>query len=940
MTNYKDTLNLPHTDFAMKANLAQREADILAHWQRIDVYGQLQALRQGQPHFILHDGPPYANGQIHIGHALNKILKDTILKAKALSGFCTPFVPGWDCHGLPIELNVEKEVGKPGVKVDATAFRQACRDYALRQIDGQRLAFQRLGIAGDWQQPYLTMAFRYEADIVRSLARIVDNGHLHQGCKPVHWCIECGSSLAEAEVEYQDKQSSSIDVRFAVVDHQALFATLASPAVGEGAISVVIWTTTPWTLPANQAVAIHPTEMYTLVQCTTARGAERLLVAAARVEHLMQHYGCATYTCLLSVPGSALLHVQVQHPFYARQVPLVLGEHVTVNNGTGAVHTAPAHGREDYAVALQYQLSMDSPVDARGRYADELPLLGGERVLHANQRILEILQQHDALLQHTTLTHSYPHCWRHKTPLIFRATPQWFISMEQNGLRELALQAIDKVTWIPDWGQARLAGMIQQRPDWCISRQRTWGVPMAIFVHKKNQVLHPNTPALLRAVAERIEQAGVEAWFALDAAELLGEEAEHYEKLPDVLDVWFDSGVSHASVLERHPALHVPADLYLEGSDQHRGWFQSSLLTSVAMRGSAPYKAVLTHGFTLDGQGRKMSKSLGNVIVPEKVMQTLGADILRLWVASTDYCAEQAISDEILKRTADMYRRLRNTARFLLSNLYDFDPAQHVLPATALLALDRWVIARAAAVQHAVCQDYEQYQLHSVSQRIHHFCTVELGGFYLDVIKDRQYTTPSASVARRSTQTAMYHILEALVRWLAPILSFTAEEIWQHMPGQRVDSVLLTTWYEELFSLSAEDVLTVQQWQLLLELRAEVNKELEQQRDLGHIGAALDAIVVIYADDSWRPWLAALGDELHFVFIASAARLLAFDDAPPTAVTTQLSGIKLQISALAHTKCGRCWHRVADVGLHDAHPTLCGRCVTNVSGSGETRRFV
>ena len=940
MTNYKDTLNLPQTKFPMKANLAQREPDMLVRWQSMDLYQQLLQQREGQPSFVLHDGPPYANGQIHIGHALNKIIKDTILKAKSMSGFSTPYVPGWDCHGLPIELNVEKKVGKPGVKLDAKAFRQACREYATTQVDGQRESFKRLGVLGDWNKPYLTMNFKYEANIVRSLARIVENGHLQQGRKPVHWCMDCGSSLAEAEVEYKDKQSSSIDVTFAVLDEAAFFQAFGMPVQGEGPLSLVIWTTTPWTLPANQAVALHPEIDYVLLQVTLAGEKKRLLVAEDLVDSVVSRYACEDYSRLGHCQGSVLDKQSLQHPFYDRQVPIILGEHVTTDSGTGAVHTAPAHGREDYDVALQYGLPTDNPVGSNGCYLKDTPMFAGVHVLKANQQVVEVLQQCGALLHHETLQHSYPHCWRHKTPVIFRATPQWFISMDKQELRATALQAIKDVDWLPDWGQARIESMIDQRPDWCVSRQRAWGTPMAIFAHKKTGELHPNTPALMREVADRIEKQGIDAWFDLDAQELLGDDIADYEKLPDVLDVWFDSGVSHAAVLESRTELRVPADLYMEGSDQHRGWFQSSLLSSVAMRGSAPYKKVLTHGFTLDGQGRKMSKSLGNIIAPEKVMKTLGADILRLWVASTDHCAEQAVSDEILKRTSDTYRRLRNTARFLLANLNDFDPAKHSVAAAEMLALDRWAVASAAQTQQDIRRHYDNYHLHHVSQAIHHFCTVTMGSFYLDVIKDRQYTTQTNSLARRSTQTAMYHILEALVRWFAPVLSFTADEIWQYMPGEREASVFLSTWYEDLFSLHDEDILSDQQWQSLLSLRDEVNRALEQQRDDGHIGSALDANIVIYADVDWLSTLQKLGDELHFVFITSAAQVLPLTQAPATVVATQIDGIALEIMPSSDEKCARCWHRVADVGQHAEHSELCGRCVTNVAGDGENRRFV
>ena len=943
MADYKNTLNLPQTAFPMKANLANREPEMLKAWQDMGLYQRLREARKGAPKFVLHDGPPYANGEIHIGHAVNKVLKDIIVKARSLDGRDAPYVPGWDCHGLPIELQVEKKVGKAGVKVDAKTFRRACRDYAAEQVAKQREDFMRLGVMGDWEQPYLTMDYGFEADIVRALGRIIANGHLHKGSKPVHWCSDCGSALAEAEVEYEDKTSPAIDVRFPVSEEQALLARCEHSGghPGHGPVSVVIWTTTPWTLPANQAVAVHPDLEYVVVQA----GNERLLLAEALMKPAMDRYGIEDYRVVATCLGVDLEGLKLQHPFYAREVPVILGEHVTTDSGTGAVHTAPGHGQEDYVVGMRYGLAVDNPVGGNGVFLPGTELFAGEHVFKANDHVIEVLKTKGNLVHDEALRHSYPHCWRHKTPIIFRATPQWFISMEQQGLRQQALAAIRQVAWMPEWGQARIEGMVNNRPDWCISRQRTWGVPITLFVHKETGKLHLRTAELMETVAQRIEQSGIDAWFELEPAELLGEEAADYDKIGDTLDVWFDSGVTHACVLEQRDELGgVPADLYLEGSDQHRGWFQSSLLTAVGMRGAAPYRSVLTHGFTVDQQGRKMSKSLGNVVAPQKVVNSLGADILRLWVAATDYRGEMTVSDEILKRTADAYRRLRNTARFLLANLNGFDPARHAVPAEKMLELDRWAVERARRLQQQVIAAYDSYEFHQIYQRVHNFCVVEMGGFYLDIIKDRQYTTQTDSVARRSAQTALYHIVEAMARWLAPILSFTAEEIWRHIPGQRGDSVFLETWYEipALCGSDREADISLAFWEQVTEVREMVGKQLEHLRVAGGIGSGLGAEVELYCGRELHDGLQRLDDELRFVFITSEARVHDTTVVPDEAMHFTLSSgdeFWVTVAPSEHAKCVRCWHHRADVGGNAEHPELCGRCVVNVAGDGEQRRF-
>ncbi len=940
-TDYKKTLNLPKTAFPMKASLAQREPQRLKQWNEAKLYEKIRKQFAGKPLFVLHDGPPYANGAIHIGHAVNKVLKDIIVKSKTLAGFDAPYVPGWDCHGLPIELMVEKKVGKAGVKVSHAEFRKACREYATKQVNTQKQEFIRLGVFGEWDNPYLTMDYAFEADIVRSLGKICSKGHLSKGAKPVHWCTDCGSALAEAEVEYEDKHSPAIDVRFQVIDEARFMASChhAPEHEGEGPLSVVIWTTTPWTLPANQAVALNPELEYSVVQCEKNGKKERLVVAEQLLKDVMLRYEIDDYHVIGYCKGEALENQLLQHPFYDRQVPIILGDHVTLEAGTGAVHTAPGHGQDDYVVGQKYGLPVDNPVGDNGVFLNNTELFAGEHVFNANDHVLEVLEQHGKLLHNHAIEHSYPHCWRHKTPIIFRATPQWFISMDKNHLREQALNEIKRVQWIPDWGQARIESMLESRPDWCISRQRTWGVPIALFIHKETGEIHPRTVELIEQVAQRIEQQGIEAWFSMDTEELLGEEAGQYEKMQDTLDVWFDSGVTHACVLDRRPNLHFPADLYLEGSDQHRGWFQSSLLTSVAMNEVAPFKAVLTHGFTVDAEGKKMSKSRGNVVAPQSVMNNLGADVLRLWVASTDYRGEMSVSDEILKRTSDGYRRLRNTARFLLSNLNGFDPAQHMLGPEAMLALDRWVVDRTAQLQSQVTDAYESYQFNQVYQKVLHFCTIDLGGFYLDIIKDRQYTTQENSIARRSAQTAMYHVAEAMSRWLAPIVCYTADEIWEHLPGDRSDSVFLETWYQDLFELNESDSLSREDWQTIIAVRDAVSKEVEVLRNKNEIGASLNAEVELYCHDGLMDILNKLASELHFVFITSNAAVIDQQFCPEAALETAIDGLKLRIFASEHQKCVRCWHHRHDVGENAEHPELCGRCVENVVGAGEIRKY-
>jgi isoleucyl-tRNA synthetase len=939
--DYKHTINLPATEFPMRGDLAKREPAMLDAWAEEDRYHALQKHAAGRPRFVLHDGPPYANGAIHIGHAVNKILKDVVVKSRLLAGFQAPYVPGWDCHGLPIEIAVEKRVGKVGDKVDARAFRQACRDYAAEQIDAQRRDFKRLGVLGEWENPYRTMDFRYEADMIRALARIVANGHVVRGAKPVHWCFDCGSALAEAEIEYAEKVSPAVDVAYDALDPDAV-ARAFGVERGDAIVAVPIWTTTPWTLPASMAVTLAAELDYALIEGPARDGKRVLLVLAADLaEVAAQRYGLESAVVLGTARGQQLEHQRLQHPFYERSVPLILGDHVSAEEGTGAVHTAPGHGQEDFTVGQQYGLETVSPVMGNGVFDPELPLFGGQHIWKANDAIAEVLRERGMLLALRKHPHSYPHCWRHKTPVAFRATPQWFISMDQASLRADALQAIRNVRWVPAWGQARIESMIDNRPDWCISRQRAWGVPIALFVDKAGCEPHPRTLELMEQVAARVEQGGVDAWYDLDPAELLGDEADRYEKITDILDVWFDSGVTHHCVLGARDALGKPADLYLEGSDQHRGWFQSSLLTGIAMDRAAPYRQVLTHGFVVDGDGRKMSKSLGNVIAPQKVMDTLGADILRLWVASADYRGEINLSDEILKRAADVYRRIRNTCRFLLGNLAGFDPAKHMVALEDSVLLDRWAVHRAHETQTAIAAAYERYDFPEIVQRLQNFCSVDMGTLYLDITKDRVYTMPLDSLGRRSVQSAMYRILEAMARWMAPVLSFTADEIWQHMPARMHPSPLYQTWYDGLAPLPADAALGPKDFDALLELREGVSAVLEPLRKAGTIGAALEAEIELHLPPSLCGPLQAAGEELRFFFITSDVRVVEAAGAPAGGVAVKCGDVQAWVVARAssHTKCVRCWHQREDVGTHAAHPELCGRCVGNVEGPGETRRF-
>ena len=926
MTDYRTTVNLLDTPFPMRGNLAKREGAWVDQWRQQKRYEKLRQIAAGRPKFVLHDGPPYANGDIHIGHAVNKVLKDMIVRSKTWAGFDAPYVPGWDCHGLPIELMVEKLYGK---EIPAAKFRQLCREYAEEQIARQKKDFIRLGIIGDWDNPYKTMNFGTEANIVRNLGKIQEAGYLVKGEKPVHFCLECGSALAEAEVEYKDKVSPALDVAFEFLDAEAVAQVFEFSGEQLETVEAVIWTTTPWTLPANQGISVHPELVYQLVRNQEGRV---LVLAKDLVESATARYGFESVEVLGEAVGLNLENLEVEHPFLDRVVPIIVGEHVTADAGTGLVHTAPAHGLDDYIIGQKYDLPIDCPVMNDGRFRSDVPRVASKTVWEANEIVIAWLQENGRLLAFKKMEHSYPHCWRHKTPIIFRATAQWFITMDKVGvegkiLRDVAMNAVDDTEFFPAWGRARLEAMISGRPDWCVSRQRNWGVPMAFFAHKETGELHPKSAEFVEIIAKRIEQEGIEAWFKLDKAELLdASEVDAYDKLPDTLDVWFDSGSTHFAVLKQREELKWPADLYLEGSDQHRGWFQSSMLTACATGGRAPYNQLLTHGFVVDGKGQKMSKSIGNVIAPQKVNDSLGADILRLWVASTDYSGELAISDEILKRTTDSYRRLRNTIRFLLANLSDFDPITDAVAYGDMLPLDRYAVVLARQLQERLVGDhYPRYAFHYAVQDIVHFCADEMGAFYLDILKDRLYTMKADSRGRRSAQTALYHITRSLILGISPILCFTAEEAWEILAGGTEDSVLYHTLHEFPSMPETVEAELAKKWQAVREVREAVNKEIETKRAAEVVGSSWQAAVSITAPEPTYGYLRALGEELRFVLMVSKVSV------------SEGEALSIVVDKAEGEKCERCWHYLPDVGSNSAHPCLCTRCIDNVEGKGEER---
>jgi isoleucyl-tRNA synthetase len=920
MADYKDTLNLPETPFPMRGDLAKREPQWVKDWKEKGVYRRLRSIAKGRPRFVLHDGPPYANGDIHIGTAVNKILKDIVVKSKTMAGFDAPYVPGWDCHGMPIEVQIEKKYGK---NLSAEETQRLCRAFAAEQIERQKKDFQRLGVLGDWDNPYLTMAYGNEADEIRVLGKILDRGYLYRGLKPVNWCFDCGSALAEAEVEYEDRKDPAIDVGFPFLETEKIAKAFGLSRLPAEKGFAVIWTTTPWTLPGNQALNVHPELAYNLVQ--TEKGL--LILAAELQEACLKRYQLTGKT-LGSCKGRALERIRFRHPFYDRDAPMYLGEYVTLEAGTGIVHSAPAYGVEDFESCRRYGMRDEeilAPVMGDGRFAASLPLFGGLSIWDANPKIVNTLEERGLLFHKESHVHSTMHCWRHKTPVILRATTQWFAAMDKSvggeTLRVTALRGIENTTFFPSWGQARLQGMIANRPDWTLSRQRQWGVPMPFFLHRETGRLHPRTNELLEKVAKLVEKGGVEAWQTVRAADLLGADAGQYEKSRDTLDVWFDSGSTHHTVMRgsHRGETGFPADLYLEGSDQHRGWFHSSLLVSCMLDGVPPYQGLLTHGFVVDGEGRKMSKSKGNVIVPQEVSNSLGAEILRLWVASTDYSGELFISKEILKHVVESYRRIRNTLRFLLANASDFDAARHAVPVDEMVEVDRYALAMTARMQAEVTSDYGRYQFHLVAQKLQAFCSEDLSAFFLDILKDRLYTCKAESAPRRSAQTALWHITHSLVRLMAPVLSFTAEELWQVFTKE--ESVFFTTWHELPRPADAAELTA--KWARLRELRDPVRKQIEALRSEGKVGSSLQAEADFHASGKDYELLASLGGELKFLMLTSAARVRAGD-------------FRVEVEPSAHAKCERCWHYRPDVNDEG----LCGRCQTNLRGPGEQRLHV
>jgi len=936
--DYKKTLNLPNTKFPMKASLAKREPEQLTLWDERRLYEKIRQASKGRELFILHDGPPYANGHIHIGTALNKILKDFIVRSRQMAGFDAVYVPGWDCHGLPVEHNVEKELGPKKFKMSQAEIRKRCRKYAEKYIDIQREEFKRLGVMGEWENPYLTMNYAYEATIARECNKFALEGSLFRSKKPIYWCCSCKTALAEAEIEYHDESSPSIFVKFLLLDD---LSHKVHDLAGKS-VYVVIWTTTPWTLPANLAIALHPDIIYCAVD---TKNGEVLILAKELVEECMKIFGFSDFSVLAEIAAYDLEKKRCRHPIYDRESLIILGSHVTLDAGTGCVHTAPGHGREDYEVGILYNLDVYSPVDDRGCFTQETGFFNGQFVFEANSNIVAKLQENKALVAQGKMEHSYPHCWRCKKPVIFRATPQWFISMDKTGLRKSALKEIDEVTWIPHWGRERIYGMIENRPDWCVSRQRAWGVPISIFYCKKCEALYLNRDIIDR-IYNLFETHGADIWFEKKAEELLSEDAEcqtcgnkTFHKEDDILDVWFDSGVSHAAVLEERSNLKWPADLYLEGSDQHRGWFHSSLLTAVGTRGKAPYKSVLTHGFVVDAEGKKMSKSLGNVVAPEEVIQKHGAEILRLWVSASDYRDDIRISENILKQLSDAYRRIRNTSRFLLGNLYDFDPKKDAVSYDKMIELDRFALHRLQELIQKTCRAYDNYEFHIIYHALYNYCVIDLSAFYLDILKDRLYTSPADSVRRKSAQTVIYIILDTLARLMAPILAFTAEEIWNFMPGHDMNSESVHMTSLPVVNKEWKDDQLAEEWKKIIEIRGEVTKALEEARVKKLIGHSLDASITIYTDGDRYDILEKYKDDLRTIFIVSEVSMIKGDKADGIFKSLDIEGLSIQVKLASGEKCERCWIHDISVGADSEQPTICSRC-QNALGEMKTDSFI
>ena len=922
---YKETLNLPKTDFPMKGNLPHREPEILKKWDEKSIYHRNLEQSENKKQYILHDGPPYANGDIHIGHAVNKILKDFIIKSKIMSGYHVPFIPGWDCHGLPIELQVEKKYGKAKFRDNPKGFILACREFAEKQIKKQKEDFIRLGIFGTWDKPYTSMDKEIESEIVNSLSKMIKNGHIYYGSKPVHWCIESSSALAEAEVEYKDITSHAVCVNFKVLNKKDI--SLHEKLDKDFDVYIPIWTTTPWTLPANRAVALSSSIDYSFVKIKD----RYLILAKNLIASVMDKSNISNYEILFSIDNEDFSKLELQHPFYDFKVPAIIADHVTDENGTGAVHIAPGHGTDDYLAGKKYNLEIYNPVDDYGRFYESLPIFGGKKIRECNDEIIELLKENKSLLFSENYEHSYPHCWRYKTPLIFRATPQWFMSMDNSGLRKSIQKEIPIINWLPSWGQDRIFNMIEGRPDWCLSRQRNWGVPLPLFLHKESNELHPDTQTILNKASEIIKNGNIEAWIDYDK-KLLVKDIESYTEVKDTLDVWFDSGVTHQSVLKNR-GIEETADLYLEGSDQHRGWFQSSLITSHAMYGKSPYKNVLTHGFVVDKDGQKMSKSIGNIISPQKIIKDKGADILRLWVAMTDYSKEMTISDEIIKRVSESYRRIRNTSKFLLSNISDYDGTE--IDLDNMVQIDKWIIHKAKKLNIQIQKDYSEFKFHKLIQDIINFCTLELGGYYLDIIKDRLYTSKSDGLSRRSAQKTCHILISYLNSWIAPILTFTAEEIYSKMPNAK-DSIYLSEWFDIDFSMDDHEI---DIYDSLYSIKPFVSRMIEEARNDNKVGSSLECKLDLICNDKLYQNINNISDELKFVFIVSECTLRLGNENDSYSIDKNPYKLSISISKSQNNKCERCWHLNETVGTIEDHPTICRRCSDNVYGDGECRKF-
>jgi isoleucyl-tRNA synthetase len=938
MNDYKNTLNLPKTQFSMRANLSQKEPEILKNWYENNLYKLIRQKKEGKKIFFLHDGPPYANGNIHIGHAVNKILKDIIVKSKNMSGFDAPYIPSWDCHGLPIEQKVEEQMGLKSKNVITSIFQKKCRQYAEKQIKKQKKDFIRLGVIGDWEKPYLTMDFKNEANIIKTLSKIIEEKYLYRESKPIQWCLKCHSSLSDAEIEHFYKESDSIFVAMKIKNNKIFKKALNLNISNEKDIYLPIWTTTPWTLPSSQAITVNPTFKYQLIETKKYN----LILAKKLVENVMKILEINNWNILISFQGKNLEGTKFLHPFLKNiSLPVILGEHVTLDSGTGAVHTAPDHGPDDYIVSQKYKIKTMNLVDFQGNYINNVhPKLDGINIFKANNIIISLLIKEKCLLHHEVLKHSYPHCWRHKTPVIFRATEQWFIKIDKNKLRYKTIEEIKKVSWIPEWGKSRIEQMIKIRPDWCISRQRKWGVPMCLFIHKKTGNIHPENTLLMKKIIKKVELEGIEAWWKIDLKEILGKTYNMYNQIFDILDVWFESGNTHTLIKYKNKKYSKNyADMFLEGSDQHRGWFMSSLIISMLTKNQSPYSEVLTHGFVVDKNGQKMSKSIGNTISPNEIVKTLGGDILRLWVASSNYSNDISISNEILKRSSDIYRRIRNTARFMLANINDFDPKKNTVLKENMVLLDRWAISQAKKVQEEIIEFYEKYNFHAVIKRLMYFCSIEMGSFYLDIIKDRQYTLKKNSQERRSCQTAIYYIINALVRWIAPILSFTADEIWNYLPGKHNKYVFTEEWFNKLFDLDENDLFNYDFWNNLIEIKNEINKFLEEEIKNKKIKSSLEASLILYVTPEIKQKLNVLGEELKFIFLTSKVQIKSYNKAPKNSKKSEkISDFKVLLKKIKEKKCPRCWHY--NIVIKKTNDEICTRCLLNTKGNGEKRIFI